>query len=66
MENGDRQMTEFENVLRAMLTDSEMALLDRYLGSTETRDGAIACLVARKLREYAEEGTIDFFHGNAE
>jgi hypothetical protein len=62
MENGDRQMTEFENVLRAMLTDSEMALLDRYLGSTETRDGAIADLVACKLRDYAK--TIDRLNGN--
>lgn len=59
-------MTGFENELRAMLTDSEVALLDRYLGATETRDGAIACLVARKLREYAAKDMIDFFHEGAE
>lgn len=55
-------MTGFEKELRAMLTDSEMALLDRYLGATETRDGAIASLVARTLREYAKNDMIDLFH----
>ncbi|CAB4140775.1 hypothetical protein UFOVP395_110 [uncultured Caudovirales phage] len=55
-------MTGFEKELRAMLTDSEMALLDRYLGATETRDGAIASLVARRLRQYAEDDVIDLFH----
>ena len=59
-------MTGFEKELRAMLTDSEVALLDRYLGSTGARDGAIACLVARRLRQYAEEGRIDFFLERAE
>jgi hypothetical protein len=54
-------MTSFENELRAMLVPSEEALLDRYLGSTDVRDGAIASLVARTLREYAEKDTIDFF-----
>jgi hypothetical protein len=61
-----KEMTGFENELRAMLTDSEVALLDRYLGATEFRDGAIASLVARKLREYAEKDMIDFFHEGAE
>jgi hypothetical protein len=55
-------MTGFEKELRAMLTESEMALLDRYLGATEARDGAIACLVARRLREYAKDDVIDLFH----
>lgn len=59
-------MTKFEKELRAMLTMPEKALLDRYLGSTETRDGAIASLVAHTLREYEEKGMIDFFHERAE
>jgi hypothetical protein len=60
------EMTGFEKELRAMLTLPEKALLDRYLGSTEARDGAIASLVARTLREYAAEDRIDFFHERAE
>lgn len=59
-------MTGFEKELRAMLTLPEKALLDRYLGSTEAREGAIASLVARTLREYEAEGRIDFFHERAE
>jgi len=59
-------MTGFEDELRAMLTDSEVALLDRYLGSTKVRDGAIADLVARTLREYAEKDMIDFFYPKPE
>jgi hypothetical protein len=49
-----------------MLTDPEVALLDRYLGSAETRDGAIASLVARTLRELAEKDMIDFFYPKPE
>jgi len=55
-------MTSFEKELRAMLVPTELDLLDRYLGSTETRDGAIADLVACKLRDYAK--TIDRLNGN--
>jgi hypothetical protein len=56
------EMTAFEKELRYMLTDSELALLDRYLGSASSRDGAIASLVANKLRQYAESGVLDLFH----
>lgn len=59
-------MTGFEKELRAMLTLPEKALLDRYLGSSDARDGAIASLVARTLREYAAKDMIDFFHEGAE
>jgi len=59
-------MIGFENELRAMLTDSEVALLDRYLGSAEARDGAIASLVARTLRKLAEDDMIDFFYPKPE
>lgn len=55
-------MTAFEKELRMMLTPAEVALLDRYLGATKTRDGAIASLVANKLRQYAESDVIDLFH----
>lgn len=57
-------MTNFEQELRMMLTDSEVALLERYLGSSKWRDGAIASLVARKLREYNDNGMIDILNGN--
>jgi hypothetical protein len=59
-------MTSFENELRAMLTDPEVALLDRYLSLAEVRDGAIASLVARTLRELAEKDMIDFFYPKPE
>ena len=56
------EISAFEKELRYMLTDSELALLDRYLGATKTRDGGIASLVANKLRQYAESGVLDLFH----
>ena len=59
------EMTAFEKELRYMLTDSELALLDRYLGATKTRDGAIASLVANQLRRMKENGAMDFLYPEA-
>lgn len=56
------EMSKFEKELRRMLIPAEEVMLDRYLGATKTRDGAIASLVANKLRQYAESGVLDLFH----
>lgn len=58
-------MTAFEKELRYMLTDSELALLDRHLASATSRDGMIASLVAKSLRRMKETGEMDFLHPEA-
>lgn len=55
-------MTKLEKEIRMMLTPAEEALLDRYLGTTKTRDGAIASLVASTLRNYEKRDLIDLFN----
>lgn len=58
-------MSAFEIEVRAMLTQKEIALLDRVLAGNPARDGAIASLVARTLRQMDESGLIDLLHPEA-
>lgn len=48
-------MSDLEKEIRSLLIPSEIALLESYLASTESRDGAIASLVASKLRAMGKE-----------
>jgi len=59
------EMTAFEKELRYMLTDSELALLDRCLAVGLSRDGKIASLVARQLRRMKETGEMDYLYPEA-
>jgi hypothetical protein len=59
------EMTGFEKELRYMLTDSEVALLDRYLANSPARDGGIASLVAKTLHRMKETGEMDLIYPEA-
>jgi hypothetical protein len=50
-------MSDLEKEIRSLLIPSEIALLESHLASTASRDGAIASLVASKLRAMAKEQT---------
>ena len=58
-------MSEFEKELRYMLTDKEIALLERVLKTNKSRDGSIASLVASQLRLLEENGTMDYLYPEA-
>lgn len=54
----ETEMTKFEAEVRAMLTDKENEMLDRCLSQTSARDGMIATLVARSLRQMDKNGLL--------
>lgn len=54
-------MTDFEAYVRSMLTNAEKGMLDKYLTGAEFREGMIASLIARTLRDMDKTGLLEVF-----